>query len=599
MKLIKFIIFLFLTVNFLSAMERPTHQDVYDFSSKEIEGFFPSHGEIISKNIEIIQSIIHQQLKVKNYITEHVILDTKDSECRFFTQLAIDNLSVDPQDRHIFLQRLLKEPKLSINNLSTKSPIVQNNYEYFFSQKLLPQGSLVNQKNWIRNNFKLLFETNLSFQKILTLIRHFGVSTNDDIDLILDIKRAAIENNIIKNFQEFRELYSEVIMNSFYFHDEYFEKNSLALLGGAFQLYLSHEARTRRDFNEIRALLINIRIHPHYEINRQSIVTSLQLEANDLSRKILAYTLKKLKNRVISLFREVNPRINYNTTIKFFLIQEEILQDHLKRGKISQGICNACFDSFTADDCGLQCLYHLNSNPHSAIHYQELEGAIKASIRNNSFPTTCETKNATHELPIDDRILQMLEKDNLLTHDDIEKWKFGTLLAYHQFLFRIKSNLDQSKDIKYCSTGDCGTLIFAKDKDPITNAIRCPKCDFQRCYNCDNPPHDGRTCVENRRFINEMKTGRIPLDSPIRPCPYCLRPIDKSDGCNSIKCQCDNEFNVEFGKPREFTTYSQLHFEGSLRNPRKYLVRGEPGYTDDKSSAFPKDQGAIKRDKRE
>lgn len=64
------------------------------------------------------------------------------------------------------------------------------------------------------------------------------------------------------------------------------------------------------------------------------------------------------------------------------------------------------------------------------------------------------------------------------------------------------------------------------------------------CINCKTIAHMGKTCEENK---NKYPKGVRQLDKfakkyNLKKCSHCKTYVEKSHGCNSMKCYCGHIF---------------------------------------------------------
>lgn len=60
------------------------------------------------------------------------------------------------------------------------------------------------------------------------------------------------------------------------------------------------------------------------------------------------------------------------------------------------------------------------------------------------------------------------------------------------------------------------------------------------CIRCTVEYHDGMTCEQYQQMQQERKEKALLQDNlgmlPIKPCPKCRAPIEKTEGCNAMRC---------------------------------------------------------------
>ncbi|XP_044321003.1 E3 ubiquitin-protein ligase parkin-like [Triticum aestivum] len=102
----------------------------------------------------------------------------------------------------------------------------------------------------------------------------------------------------------------------------------------------------------------------------------------------------------------------------------------------------------------------------------------------------------------------------------------------------------------YCPYLECSALLLA-DGEAGAAAIaeaECPHCHRLFCARCAVPWHDGFGCDEFQK-IGQDERGREDLSlrrlvgrEGWQRCPKCQMFVEKSEGCNYIKCRCGYSF---------------------------------------------------------
>lgn len=97
---------------------------------------------------------------------------------------------------------------------------------------------------------------------------------------------------------------------------------------------------------------------------------------------------------------------------------------------------------------------------------------------------------------------------------------------YLRFGF-IKNNLEK-KIIKRCFNEKCKGVFYDKN---------CSICSNKICINCEEPFHENNCDPEILKNLEEIKLN-------CKKCPFCFIYINKTIGCNSMKCtNCGVSFN--------------------------------------------------------
>ncbi|KAK0185220.1 hypothetical protein F5146DRAFT_199091 [Armillaria mellea] len=92
----------------------------------------------------------------------------------------------------------------------------------------------------------------------------------------------------------------------------------------------------------------------------------------------------------------------------------------------------------------------------------------------------------------------------------------------------------------HCRTPDCAQ-IYRKSKSP--SPLLCPSCFSEICSSCGEDSHVGMGCEEAQIFNNTTEQERLSeawiMQQPgIRKCPTCSRLLEKTAGCNHMRCPC-------------------------------------------------------------
>lgn len=103
------------------------------------------------------------------------------------------------------------------------------------------------------------------------------------------------------------------------------------------------------------------------------------------------------------------------------------------------------------------------------------------------------------------------------------------------------SFLGVSKNLKWCPTPDCGTVIKADAGGDVV----CRTCTEPFCFRCgyDHAPAD---CANMKKFmaLNAVESkDALWLSKNSKECPQCATYIQKDGGCNWVRCaKCKYEF---------------------------------------------------------
>src|SRR6266550_1224045 len=199
--------------------------------------------------------------------------------------------------------------------------------------------------------------------------------------------------------------------------------------------------------------------------------------------------------------------------------QIEKYQQSLRPDDDIEASCPICLDDFSDDDTQLQKLVCGHVYCTGCLH----RFLITAPER-NKFPLLCigneDRCQAPIPIPIIQSILSPLEFDNL-----VDK----ALNAY------VGQHAEQ---YKYCPTQTCSQL-YRVTKDAVVST--CPSCTLSLCTACHKPEHSGMTCAERRAqdpSEHDALNSQWASSHGAKKCPVCQVWIQKTDGCNHVKCRC-------------------------------------------------------------
>jgi hypothetical protein len=109
---------------------------------------------------------------------------------------------------------------------------------------------------------------------------------------------------------------------------------------------------------------------------------------------------------------------------------------------------------------------------------------------------------------------------------------------------------------RFCPTASCGHVLVPTNSSAGRlshgcNLMMCGSCGVSLCGDCSETSHLGLSCPDFANLRKQIDSGRF--DSEVlavqwvlensRPCPSCRYPIERSYGCNHVRCiQCQYYF---------------------------------------------------------
>ncbi|KAI8549749.1 hypothetical protein RHMOL_Rhmol06G0049500 [Rhododendron molle] len=109
--------------------------------------------------------------------------------------------------------------------------------------------------------------------------------------------------------------------------------------------------------------------------------------------------------------------------------------------------------------------------------------------------------------------------------------------------FLLESYIEDNEMVKWCpSVPHCGNAIrVEKDK---YREVECD-CGMQFCFSCSSEAHSPCSCLMWKLWMgkcqNESETVNW-ITVHTKPCPKCLKAVEKNGGCNLVYCICGQTF---------------------------------------------------------
>ncbi|GAB4823734.1 hypothetical protein N2152v2_010780 [Parachlorella kessleri] len=96
----------------------------------------------------------------------------------------------------------------------------------------------------------------------------------------------------------------------------------------------------------------------------------------------------------------------------------------------------------------------------------------------------------------------------------------------------------------YCPNKACSQLLLLDGEPPSDAEVQCPYCEQPLCAACRVPWHAGLSCQQFKELPDNMRgeDDRAFLSlagkKKWRQCPRCKCMVERSSGCNAMRCRC-------------------------------------------------------------
>ena len=189
--------------------------------------------------------------------------------------------------------------------------------------------------------------------------------------------------------------------------------------------------------------------------------------------------------------------------------------------------CQICMEQIAASE--INPLDHCGHMFHSSCisRYFELR------INESQFPIIC---------PLDDCKLEvsMLDLKERLSPELIAK--------FEDFTFNLYVASHKAALIS-CPSPNC-KYVFLFNQE---TSFRCPICEVNYCLRCMTEFHNGMTCEEFRKTKDvgalDAMFQALVNGQHFKQCPQCKFWVEKTMGCDHMRCRCGGEFCYKCGGP--------------------------------------------------
>ena len=211
--------------------------------------------------------------------------------------------------------------------------------------------------------------------------------------------------------------------------------------------------------------------------------------------------------------------------------EELIMMQIQEEQEVSKQIkrCEICLENFSLLD---SINYFLNCN--CVLHNKCFDEMVKNAVENNSLPVKCPNCGT----PIHPNFIEdSLRNANPQLFQKYDKFSMNNFLQ------------NNNENYSSCPTPGCEYLFFF---NPGEFDFLCPWCNKRYCLNCKDEWHKGLTCQEYKDSRNEKKLDsqffKFVKGAKFKVCPKCKYWVEKSHGCNHMRCRCGADFCYVCGK---------------------------------------------------
>lgn len=196
--------------------------------------------------------------------------------------------------------------------------------------------------------------------------------------------------------------------------------------------------------------------------------------------------------------------------------------------------CAICLDDYDILDelnYGLSC--------GCIIHSKCFDQYVITSVKDNKIPIKCPYCNLSIVNP--NYVIEALQTSN--EEDLISKYEQYELNYYA---------LNHNEDISCCPTPGCSYMFYYEKDDTF---FKCPICNKEYCMKCKSDWHEKISCEENQKLrnVNELDKEfyKYVKGAMYKQCPFCKMWVEKTVGCNHMRCRCGKDFCYLCGKPMD------------------------------------------------
>lgn len=156
---------------------------------------------------------------------------------------------------------------------------------------------------------------------------------------------------------------------------------------------------------------------------------------------------------------------------------------------------------------------------------------FEIKINESSFPISCPVENCRREVTMFDLKIR-------LNSELIAKFEDFT---FNQYVVSHKAALIT------CPSPNC-KYVFLFNQE---TSFQCPLCEVNYCLRCMTEYHNGLTCEEYRASKDvgalDAMFAALVNGQHFKQCPHCKFWVEKTVGCDHMRCRCGGEFCYRCG----------------------------------------------------
>lgn len=126
----------------------------------------------------------------------------------------------------------------------------------------------------------------------------------------------------------------------------------------------------------------------------------------------------------------------------------------------------------------------------------------------------------------------------------------------HDAFERLMIQKEHTKRLCYCANEKC-SMPFDFEEVPLPSGERgqpmatCPVCGTDTCVDCKVRWHTGRSCAQFRaEHDGSDMLAKLAEKKKWKACPMCKVTIEKTQGCDHMRCRCGVSFCYRCGNQR-------------------------------------------------